>query len=779
MAPLHSTTLCAAVVSVLQCHSQSTGPGNDGCPCNDPQIGTNINFRIDCPQGFGTGWADAMLSDWSYCLAATVLAETEAYQPTYGIGCQKHYEPGDAACFDQATNMELAVADRASWCDDQWCYVDPCDCNSEASQSARFAGASYAYSYVTCGSADAFAATVVGGTESADCAAGQGGCPCSDPLLGSSNYRMTCPQDFGTGWAVAPSTTYCVQATVSNVLVAYAPTYGVGCQKHYEPGAAACFDQATNMELAVADRASWCDDQWCYVDPCNCNSVVSQSLYFAGASYAYSYVTCGSVDAFEATVTGGTEPAECAAGQAGCPCSDPQLGSNANYNINCPQGFGSGWADAVLSTWTYCVQATISGVDTANAVTAAYPPTYGVGCQKHYEPGSSDCFNQVADAELPDADRASWCDNQWCYVDPCNCNADVSQSSYFAGASYAYSYATCGSADEFAATVGGTSTGVCVPTCGTAGNNDGTEMANMPVNAADACACSTLCESTAGCAGYTFVGSSTSCYLRSSWGASVDNVATAVSAQQSSPSPSPTSASPTPTPPAYTCPTGGRNIQLSDLVQGAPFNECICIGDWNTKDYNDEIHVVPKLATGCCPIGSVPGTQATANYQGAQIVCGFTPDGSVNLNINTAFACDYEQCYVDRQNIPCADGSSVRLNGCCAGSPSGSGDVTDTARLAFADSASCLGYAYEIFTVHSFTDLFEYCTHYNSVYSSGTDVGTALVSDDVDAAEAGFNTDNYATYARCVGGSVEDTDSSGVGRFGLSMCIVGIAGLAL
>jgi len=105
--------------------------------------------------------------------------------------------------------------------------------------------------------------------------------------------------------------------------------------------------------------------------------------------------------------------------------------------------------------------------------------------------------------------------------------------------------------------------------------------------------------------------------------------------------------------------------------------------------------------------------------------------------------------------------------------------VTDTARLAFADSASCLGYAYEIFTVHSFTDLFEYCTHYNSVYSSGTDVGTALVSDDVDAAEAGFNTDNYATYARCVGGSVEDTDSSGVGRFGLSMCIVGIAGLAL
>merc|ERR1712166_1223296 len=79
-------------------------------------------------------------------------------------------------------------------------------------------------------------------------------------------------------------------------------------------------------------------------------------------------------------------------------------------------------------------------------------------------------------------------------------------------------------------------------TCGTAGNNAGTEMASMPVNSASACACSTLCASTTGCAGYTFVGSSTSCYLRSSWGASVDNVATAVSAQQSSPSPSPTPA---------------------------------------------------------------------------------------------------------------------------------------------------------------------------------------------------------------------------------------------
>merc|ERR1711935_1126150 len=166
-------------------------------------------------------------------------------------------------------------------------------------------------------------------------------------------------------------------------------------------------------------------------------------------------------------------------------------------------------------------------------------------------------------------------------------------------------------------------------TCGFAGNNDGTEMADMPVDRATACACSTLCAATDGCAGYTFVGSSTSCYLRSSWGSSVNNVPTAVSAQQSSPSPSP-SPSPTPTP-SYECPSGGTTLRLSDMDQGAPFDKCICIGDWNTKDFNDLINVRDKNALGCFPLGTVPGTQAVGSYQSAQVVCGFTADGSLNI----------------------------------------------------------------------------------------------------------------------------------------------------
>merc|ERR1711865_432895 len=60
----------------------------------------------------------------------------------------------------------------------------------------------------------------------------------------------------------------------------------------------------------------------------------------------------------------------------------------------------------------------------------------------------------TAPCDLLDANaRAGWCNSPWCYVDACVCNAEVSQSEYFVGQSISYSYATCGSDDEFAATI--------------------------------------------------------------------------------------------------------------------------------------------------------------------------------------------------------------------------------------------------------------------------------------------------------------------------------------
>merc|ERR1711865_299530 len=78
----------------------------------------------------------------------------------------------------------------------------------------------------------------------------------------------------------------------------------------------------------------------------------------------------------------------------------------------------------------------------------------------------------TADCPVLDANvRATWCDSPWCYVDACVCNAEVSQSEYFVGQSISYSYATCGSDDDFAATItGGTQQAVCA---NTAGNDSG------------------------------------------------------------------------------------------------------------------------------------------------------------------------------------------------------------------------------------------------------------------------------------------------------------------
>lgn len=89
--------------------------------------------------------------------------------------------------------------------------------------------------------------------------------------------------------------------------------------------------------------------------------------------------------------------------------------------------------------------------------------------------------------------------------------------------------------------------------------------------------------------------------------------------------------------------------------------------------------------------------------------------------------------------------------------------MSDAARLAYATSANCQGYAYTQQTVHS--DYFEYCTHHNS------DLVTAA------SAVEGTLQDRWYNQS-CVGSDIED-DDSGSGHLGLSVFIAGLAGLAL
>jgi len=87
-----------------------------------------------------------------------------------------------------------------------------------------------------------------------------------------------------------------------------------------------------------------------------------------------------------------------------------------------------------------------------------YPADYGSGCKAWPEPSQADCFN-ASEEQVPKvpqkllAPTKDWCNNKWCYVDPCQCDApDVTASSTFSSHGVMkYSYSACGAVDSFTA----------------------------------------------------------------------------------------------------------------------------------------------------------------------------------------------------------------------------------------------------------------------------------------------------------------------------------------
>jgi hypothetical protein len=79
-----------------------------------------------------------------------------------------------------------------------------------------------------------------------------------------------------------------------------------------------------------------------------------------------------------------------------------------------------------------------------------YPGSYGESCQKHHEPGASECFDITTDppSEKKLSAQETWCNDPWCYVDSCACDVKATSSSYFPD-QLDYSYATCGSRNNF------------------------------------------------------------------------------------------------------------------------------------------------------------------------------------------------------------------------------------------------------------------------------------------------------------------------------------------
>jgi len=145
----------------------------------------------------------------------------------------------------------------------------------------------------------------------------QGGMPSCACLgaLPSSVADFDCTFD----WALAGK---CVKTVgLSSNFTSYGAGYGESCTIHQEPGASSCYDLTTTppTQKPQSNQANWCNQKWCYIDPCNCDAVdATKSDYFPDTLH-YSYATCGDKNTYTAleSSTNTVGNAECATAEGG------------------------------------------------------------------------------------------------------------------------------------------------------------------------------------------------------------------------------------------------------------------------------------------------------------------------------------------------------------------------------------------------------------------------------------------------------------------------------
>jgi len=222
------------------------------------------------------------------------------------------------------------------------------------------------------------------------------------------------------------------------------------------------------------------------------------------------------------------------------------------------------------------------------------------------------------------------------------------------------------------------------------------------------------------------------------WGSGSATAAAPAATTGSSPAPEPAPA-PASAPAAS---SGGAvttsKYKFADAEQGAAFDKCIKISDFNTKTLDDEVDVADREEGGCCPNGFVPGAKYYTSYQGAQVVCGFKADGTTAMSTgssNGKKTCTYNSCYVQKQGLACKEDTKQLLNGCCG--------ATAKART-FKDG--CMNYDYTLKTVYQ--NSYEYCLSYDKDYGTKGWSGTAEATDDQKDASLWLRTSTHTLLAK-------------------------------
>lgn len=221
--------------------------------------------RVACSETF---------ADDGYCVTATGVSPGQdyLYPASYGAECKVHADPGDSRCWDISSNLELLEIDQASFCREEWCFVDPCSCPLDDVVNVSYFNEVLLFrSYSNCAGTSNYTTgpTAVGAncttttttTMSTTTTTVSTPCACIGELPINIS-RVECTATFATDG-------YCVSATGLQGQF-YPVSYGAQCGLHKEPGDSQCWDLSSDLELSVAAQASTCLEKWCFVDPCTC-----------------------------------------------------------------------------------------------------------------------------------------------------------------------------------------------------------------------------------------------------------------------------------------------------------------------------------------------------------------------------------------------------------------------------------------------------------------------------------------------------------------------------
>merc|ERR1712048_589705 len=118
-------------------------------------------------------------------------------------------------------------------------------------------------------------------------------------------------------------------------------------------------------------------------------------------------------------------------------------------------------------------------------------------------------------------------------------------------------------------------------------------------------------------------------------------------------------------------------------------------------------------------------------------------------------SCNFNYCFVMKQNLECANGAKQMINGCCA-------PKADCEQNGCGFKDDCKNYVESITALNYTNGRVSHCTVYHKDYKARGNEGTREEEDDIDTSGdvPKLLTDNPRVYARCEGGFVDRTRSN-------------------